>query len=90
MKKPIPKSIENKIRDYVKYQQKANALDDKIRHWLYVNNYDRALIDMLIDSGVSGEADEFIYFLNGEIDMDGQYIESLYSDNSEIDEMEYL
>ena len=90
MKKPIPKSTENKIRDYVKYQQKANVLDKEIRHWLYKNNYDSALIDMLIDSGMSGDADEFIDFLNGEIDMDGIFIESLYSDNSETDEINYL
>ena len=68
MKNPIPKSIENKIRDYVKHEQKAKELDNEIRHWLYKNNYDRALVDMLIDSGQSGEADDLINFLNGEPD----------------------
>lgn len=41
MKKPIPKSVENKIRKYAEYQRKANKLDDEIRNWLHKNNYDR-------------------------------------------------
>lgn len=51
MKKPIPKSIENIIRNYGIYQLKANEADSQIRHWLYKNNYDSAMVDMLIDSG---------------------------------------
>jgi len=90
MKKPIPKSMENKIRDYVKYQQKANVLDSEIRHWLYKNNYDSALVDMLIDSGQSGEVDDFINFLNGEPDRNGFTVENFYNDNSEIEETEYM
>ena len=90
MKKPIPKSVENKIRDYVKHQQKAIELDSEIRHWLYKNNYDRALVDMLIDSGQSGEVDDFIGFMNGESDIDGYTVDNFYNDNSEIDEEEYL
>lgn len=90
IKKPIPKSIENKIRNYVKYQQKANTLDDEIRHWLYKNNYDRALIDLLIDVGQSGDANALINFLNGEENIYGFTIDELYNDNSEINETEYL
>jgi len=90
MKKPIPKSIENKIRDYVKHQQKAIELDNELRHWLYKNNYDRTLIDMLIDSGQSGEADDLINFLNGEPDRNGYTVDAFYNDNSEIDEEDYM
>lgn len=90
MKKPIPKSMENKIRDYAKYQQKANVLDREIRHWLYKNNYDSALVDMLIDSGQSGEVNDFINFLNGEPDRNGFTVENFYNDNSEIDENGYM
>ena len=90
MKKPIPKSIESKIRDYVKHEQKAMELDNEIRHWLYRNNYDRALIDMLIDSGQSGEADDLINFLNGEPDINGYTVDCFYNDNSEIEEYDYM
>ena len=90
MKKPIPKSIENKIRDYVKHQQKANELDAEIRHWLYKNDYDRALVDMLIDSGQNGDSDELIDFLNGEPDRNGYTVDNFYSYNSEIDEEDYM
>ena len=90
MKKPIPKSIENKIRSYTEYQKKANRLDNEIRHWFYKNNYDRAMVDMLIDSGQSGDAEGFIDFLNGSPDRCGQVIDDFYNDNSEIDEYDYL
>lgn len=90
MKKPIPKTIENKIKRYAEYQRKANELDDVIRHWLYTNNYDRAMVDMLIDSGMAGNADSFIEFLNGKPDEYGQVIDNFYHDNSEIDESDYL
>ncbi len=87
---PIPKSVEDKIRRYAEYQRKANKLDDEIRHWLYKNNYDRAIVDMLIDSGQSGCADGFIEFLNGKPDEYGQVIDNFYNDNSKIDEVDYL
>lgn len=90
MKKPIPKSIEDKIRKYAEYQRKANKLDDEIRNWLHKNNYDRAMVDMLIDSGQSGNADDFIEFLNGKPDEYGQIIDDFYNDNSEIDISDYL
>lgn len=90
MKKPIPKSIANKIKSYAEHQRKANQLDDEIRHWLYKNNYDRAMVDMLIDSGQSGNADEFISFLNGEPDEYGQIVDNFQNDNSKIDETDYL
>ena len=90
MKKPIPKSIENKIRSYAEYQRKANKLDDEIRNWLHKNNYDRAMVDMLIDSGQSGNANDFIEFLNGKPDEYGQIIDNFYNDNSEIDISDYL
>ena len=90
MKKPIPKSIENKIRDYVKHQQKAMELDSEIRHWLYKNNYVRALVDMLIDSGQNGDADELVNFLNGNPDVNGYTVDNFYNDNSEFDESEYM
>lgn len=90
MKKPIPKSIEDKIRNYAEYQRKANKLDDEIRNWLHKNNYDRAMVDMLIDSGQSGNADDFIEFLNGKPDEYGQVIDDFYNDNSEIDISDYL
>lgn len=90
MKKPIPKSIENKIRDYVKYQQKAIELDNELRHWLYKNNYDRALVDMLIDVGQSGEAESLIEFMNGETDISGYTVDNFYNDNSEFDEEDYM
>ena len=90
MKKPIPKSIENKIKKYAEYQRKANQIDDEIRHWLYKNNYDRAMVDMLIDSGQSGNADAFISFLNGKSDIYGQVVDDFYNDNSEMDESDYL
>ena len=86
MKKPIPKSIENKIRSYGEYQRKANVLNNEIRHWLYKNNYDRAMVDMLIDSGQSGDVSGFISFLNGENDINDDF----YNDNSDIDESDYL
>lgn len=90
MKKPIPKGMENKIKSYAEHQRKANRLDDEIRHWLYKNNYDRSMVDMLIDSGLSGNADEFIEFLNGKPDEYGQVIDDFYNDNSEMDESDYL
>lgn len=90
MKKPIPKSMENKIKSYAEHQRKANRLDDEIRHWLYKNNYDRAMVDMLIDSGQSGNADDFIKFLNGEPDEYGQVVDDFYNDNSKMDESDYL
>lgn len=90
MKKPIPKSVENKIRDYVKHQQKAIELDNELRHWLYNNNYDRALVDMLIDVGQSGEAESLIEFMNGEPDINGYTVDNFYNDNSDIDEEDYM
>lgn len=90
MKKPIPKSIENKIRDYVKHQQKAIELDNELRHWLYKNNYDRALVDMLIDVGQNGEAESLIEFMNGEPDINGYTVDNFYNDNSDIDEEDYM
>lgn len=90
MKKPIPKSIENDIRRYVAFQKKANEVDNKIRRWLYENNYDSAMIDMLIDSGIDGDADTFINFLNGEVDECGHTIDDFYNDNSMLDEEDYL
>ncbi len=90
MKKPIPKTIEDKIRRYAEYQKKANKLDDEIRHWLYKNNYDRAMVDMLIDSGQAGEAEGFIRFLNGEVDEYGQSVDEFYNDNSQLEESEYM
>lgn len=85
----IPKSIEEKIRSYVRHQSKANQLDSEIRHWLYKNNYAQAVLDMLIDSGLSGDSDDLIDFLNGEPDMYGNTISEFRSDNSLIDEDEY-
>lgn len=90
MKKPIPKSMENKIKKYVEHQTKANRLDYEIRHWLYKNNYDIAMVDMLIDSGQNGNIDEFIDFLNGKPNEDGQVIDDFYNDNSKIDESNYI
>lgn len=90
MKKSIPKSIENKIRDYVKHQQKAIELDNELRHWLYKNNYDRALVDMLIDVGQSGEAECLIEFMNGEPNINGYTVDNFYNDNSDIDEEDYM
>lgn len=90
MKILIPKSIEDKIRKYAEYQRKANKLDDEIRHWLYKNNYDRSMVDMLIDTGQSGNANDFIEFLNGEPDEYGQVINNFYNDNSKVDESDYL
>lgn len=90
MKKPIPKSIENDIRRYVVFQKKANEIDGKIRNWLYRNNYDRAMVDMLIDSGIKGDADGFINFLNGVSDEYGYTIDDFYNDNSMLDEEDYL
>ena len=90
MVKPIPSSIEKTIRDYVKFQKKANEADNKIRHWLYKNNYDSAMIDMLIDSGISGEADLIINFLNGDEDDYGKTIDDFYNDNTSMDEEDYI
>ena len=90
MKKSIPKSIENKIRDYVRHQQKAIELDNELRHWLYKNNYDRALVDMLIDVGQSGETESLIEFMNGEPDINGYTVDNFYNDNSDIDEEDYM
>jgi hypothetical protein len=90
LKKPIPKNIENKIKKYAEYQIKASNLDNEIRHWLFKNNYDRAMIDMLIDTGQSGDADGFISFLNGEPNEYGQVIDSFYNDNSQMDESDYF
>ena len=45
---------------------------------------------MLIDSGQSGNADEFISFLNGEPDDYGQIVDNFYTDNSKIDETDYF
>ncbi len=89
MKKTIPKSIENKIKKFCELQTKANKLDDEIRHWLYKNNYDGAIVDMLIDSGVSGDPYGLINFLNGEPNEYGQTIESFQNDNSLVDETDY-
>lgn len=89
MQKPIPKSIEGKIKKFCELQVKANKLDDEIRHWLYKNNYDGAIVDMLIDSGVSGDPYGLITFLNGEPNEYGQTIESFQNDNSLIDETDY-
>lgn len=89
MKKPIPKGIENKIKSYAEHQRKANWLDNEIRHWLYKNNYDTIIVDMLIDSGQSGNADKLIEFLNGEPDKYGQVIDDFYNDNSKMDESDY-
>ena len=90
MKKPIPKSVENKIRKYAEHQRKANKLDDEIRNWLHKNNYDRAMVDMLIVSGQCGNGDDFIDFLNGEADSYGVVIDNFYNDNSKIDISDYL
>ena len=65
-------------------------MDDEIRNWLHKNNYDRAMVDMLIDSGQCGNADDFIDFLNGEPDRYGQVIDNFYNDNSKIDISDYL
>ena len=48
------------------------------------------MVDMLIDSGQSGNADDFIKFLNGKPDEYGQVIDDFYNDNSEIDISDYL
>lgn len=90
MKKPIPKTIEDKIRRYGEYQRKANILDDEIRHWLYKNNYSSEMVDMLIDSGQSGETEGFIRFLNGDTDEYGQVVDNFYNDNSQLDESDYM
>lgn len=90
MKKPIPRGIEKRIRDYVKHQQIAIELDNDIRHWLYKNNYDRALVDMLIDTGQNGDVDGFIEFLNGEPDINGYTVDDFYNDNSSIEEENYM
>lgn len=48
------------------------------------------MVDMLIDSGMVGNADSFIEFLNGKPDEYGQVIDNFYHDNSEMDESDYL
>lgn len=47
------------------------------------------MIDMLIDTGLTGNSDDFISFLNGEPDEYGQVIDNFYKDNSQIDESDY-
>ncbi len=79
-----------KLEDMRNIKEKTNVLDNEIRHWLYKNNYDRAVVDMLIDSGQSGCADAFIEFLNGKPDEYGQVIDNFYNDNSKLDESDYL
>jgi hypothetical protein len=48
------------------------------------------MIDMLIDTGQSGDADGFISFLNGEPNEYGQVIDAFYNDNSQMDESDYF
>lgn len=77
-------------KKYAEHQRKASELDDEIRHWLFKNDYDRAMVDMLIDTGLTGNADGFISFLNGEPDEYSQVIDNFYNNNSQIDESDYF
>lgn len=89
MEDSIPKSIKEKIKEYCSLQTRANKLENEIRHWLYKNNYDGVLVDMLLDSGNSGDPYGIINFLNGIPDEYGQTIKSFRKDNSMIDEVDY-
>lgn len=72
----IPKSLENKIKSCAKHYALANKEYHEILHWLFDNNYNEALNDMLIDTCQVGNYPEtFISFLNGKPDQDGTTIE---------------
>lgn len=74
--KKIPKSIENKIRNCAKYYAIANQENNEILEWLFKNNYNEAMNDMLIDTCQYGNDPEgFIAFLNGEPDEYGRMID---------------
>lgn len=82
--KKIPKSLENKIRSCAKHYEVANQENQEILEWFFKNNYSSSLNDMLIDScQVINSSENFINFLNGEIDENGYSINDFMGKDKE-------
>jgi hypothetical protein len=45
----IPKSIEDSIRKSARHYDIANKEFEKVREWLFKNNYDLSMNDLIID-----------------------------------------